>query len=138
MISSFALCRDIFWDELNAQEVQNKNPFRPCLPVSSKKMLQDVPADTTLKKDIKVKEVKPILSPRPSDLDQKILSSHLSKFIVTGLVWNSERPQAIINGVIVNVGDKIKVDKTPDVDIVSIKKEGIDIIFNGVKATLKP
>lgn len=51
---------------------------------------------------------------------------------VSGLVWNSNRPQAIINGQVVGIGDTIQ-----EVDIVGIRKDEIDIEFQGRALTIK-
>jgi hypothetical protein len=45
---------------------------------------------------------------------------------ISGLIWNSDRPQAIINGQVMDVGDMIG-----DAKIIKIKKSGIDYEFNG-------
>ena len=52
---------------------------------------------------------------------------------ISGVVWNSDRPQAIINGQVVDVGDKIS-----EMEIVSISKSQIDVLYLGEKFTLTP
>ena len=51
---------------------------------------------------------------------------------ITGLVWGSKKPQAIINGEIIKVGDTIS-----GVKIVSIKKQSIEIEFYGEVLTIE-
>lgn len=52
---------------------------------------------------------------------------------VTGLIWNTDRPQAIVNSQIVDVGDTIL-----DARIIAITKTGIDVLFNGKKFFIRP
>lgn len=54
-------------------------------------------------------------------------------FTISGIIWNSDRPQAIINQQIVDIGDTIAGAK-----ITNIQKSGIDILFNGETATIHP
>ncbi|MFA5068788.1 MAG: general secretion pathway protein GspB [Candidatus Omnitrophota bacterium] len=46
--------------------------------------------------------------------------------LVEGMIWNTDNPQAIINGKVLNSGDIID-----GVRIVNIEKQGITIDFNG-------
>ncbi len=57
---------------------------------------------------------KKILEPTPPDLDAEI----------TGLIWNSDRPQAIVNGEVLEIGDEINGMK-----IVNIQETGIYVKF---------
>jgi hypothetical protein len=50
----------------------------------------------------------------------------LSKFQVTGIIWGGRMPQAIINGHVLTIGDKLG-----DVEIISIEKKGITISYGG-------
>ena len=43
---------------------------------------------------------------------------------ISGLVWNTDRPQAIVNNQIVEIGDKIN-----EWTIVTIHEEGIEIVY---------
>jgi hypothetical protein len=53
--------------------------------------------------------------------------------IINGIIWNSDRPQAIINGRIVDIGDTIF-----EIQITGIQKTGIEGLFDGRVVTLKP
>lgn len=57
----------------------------------------------------------------------------LPDIIISGIIWNSDRPQAIINGKIVDIGDTVQ-----EIQIIGIQKAGIDGLFNGREVTLKP
>lgn len=52
---------------------------------------------------------------------------------ISGIIWNSDRPQAIINGTIVDIGDTIS-----NIKITGIQKEGVEGLFDGRTVTLKP
>lgn len=56
----------------------------------------------------------------------------LPKLTVTGVIWNSDRPQAIINGHVVNIGDTILKIKITD-----IQKAGIEGEFHGRSISIK-
>ncbi|UCH12120.1 MAG: hypothetical protein JSW18_04705 [Candidatus Omnitrophota bacterium] len=46
------------------------------------------------------------------------------QFNITGLIWNTDRPQAIIDGKVLSVGDEIKGAK-----LLSVNKEGIKVEY---------
>ncbi len=48
----------------------------------------------------------------------------LPALTITGLVWNTDRPQAIVNNTIVDIGDTIG-----EVVIEKIRREGIDVRY---------
>jgi len=56
----------------------------------------------------------------------------LPKLEISGIVWGSDIPQAIINGRVVKIGDVIE-----NAHIVDINKNGIDIFFEGRQFNLK-
>lgn len=51
---------------------------------------------------------------------------------IAGVVWNTDRPQAIVDGKIVGIGDTVS-----GVNIVNIEKTGITISAGGRTATIK-
>ncbi len=51
----------------------------------------------------------------------------LNKFTVTGIIWGVRVPQAIINGRVLTIGDKLE-----GAEIISIEKKGITVSFGGV------
>ncbi len=57
----------------------------------------------------------------------------LPEFDVKGMIWNTDSPQAIINGQILHLGDEIK-----DAKIIEISKEGVKLLFRGRIITAKP
>jgi len=57
----------------------------------------------------------------------------LPKLEISGIVWNTPRPQAIINGQVVDIGDNLN-----EIKIVTIKKTGISILYYGQIMTISP
>ncbi len=56
----------------------------------------------------------------------------LPKLTIEGIIWNSDMPQAIVDGRVVRIGDVIK-----NVEIVNIEKRGITVNFNGEKVLIE-
>jgi len=73
---------------------------------------------------------KPVFTTRPKEDKAPAAPPSLN---ITGLIWNSDRPQAIINEQVVDIGDTVQ-----NVEIVAIHKMGVDISFNGQVITVKP
>jgi len=67
---------------------------------------------------------------KDSNRNQKLATSN-SDLKLSGLIWNSTRPQAIINGQVVEVGDKIL-----ETEIIRIHKLGVDVSINGITTTI--
>ena len=60
-------------------------------------------------------------------------ASNVGNMEVTGIIWNSDRPQAIINGKVVEMGDEVNGLK-----IVKIEKTGVELgQAEGLTKTLK-
>ncbi len=99
-----------------------RNPFVSQLP------LPQEPQEGSQKGALKVQgKEQPV--PAPIILAEKDLPS----LKVTGLVWNSKRPQAIINGQVVSAGETIG-----DVKIVNIRPDGVDVLFQDKIITITP
>lgn len=68
----------------------------------------------------------------------------MPKLTITGLVWNSDRPQAIVNGNIVEVGDRLfgiptdKSETIPELTFSNITKEGLEVSYMDKSVILKP
>ena len=99
------------------------NPRNPFLSVIPKIKPVVLPPPPVVKK-IEVKKEQP--PPPPLDM-AKILQG----FKLSGFIWGSEKPQAIINGEVVNVGDTIEKAK-----VISISKKGVRILYMGENITL--
>jgi hypothetical protein len=111
---------DLNIDPQAIQAYTDKNPFKSKLPEKPKEVKAEYegePSELTPN----VVHLTPVEPPKPPVMS------------ITGIVWNTDKPQAIINGQVVNPGDTIE-----GAQIVSIKKSGIDVIFEDVNFTLKP
>ena len=91
-----------------------KNPFIPQLPVVE---VGSVP------KNVGVPQAIVTVSPVSPSAEGMAPTPTVS---IAGVVWNTDRPQAIVNGHVVNVGDKVEAWT-----IVGISKQGIEISLEG-------
>lgn len=64
---------------------------------------------------------------------KQILSYLQSRLEVQGIVWGSETPQAIINNVVLKVGEVIG-----GAEIIDIRKEGVYVLYEGRQYILRP
>lgn len=111
---SIANAEDAFPDLSKEKNLIFKDPFISHLP---KKEIATT--EGTAKSQVKdTKAAKPIVPP---------------KFQVSGIVWNTDRPQAIVNNKVIAIGDQLE-----NATIVSIDKSGIEISFQGVLFIVKP
>ncbi len=96
-----------------------KNPFEPQIPAKESEIIAPPPP------------VQPETTKTPEVSSESELP--LPALTITGVVWNSKRPQAIINENVVDVGDEIE-----GVKIIGIKKTAIDVMFQGREITIEP
>jgi len=97
-------------DKVIAQELREgriRDPFKTWLPKKAQKSKRE-DADSREK----IEKIK---------LEEEIV---LPDFIIQGLIWNTDFPQAIINDFVVKIGDIIDEAK-----ILDISKEGIKIFY---------
>lgn len=59
---------------------------------------------------------------------KEILDIKPPQLKITGLIWNTDRPQAIVNERVLSAGDEIEGAK-----LLSVTKNGINIEYKGVK-----
>ncbi len=106
-------------------EDRKRDPFQTWLPKAEeilKEIIEKVEQEPTMKEREPKKVVQRI---------EKITVDPIKKIIeppiltVTGLIWNAQKPQAIVNGQIVSIGDTLK-----DITIIDIHQKGIEIIFS--------
>ncbi len=111
---------------LTALEINNtKNPFKPTLPIIEE-IIEILPEPTI----IEIEE-EPVIEEKifiPVKEEIKIQPPELN---ISGLIWNTNRPQAIINDQIVTIGDTISNSK-----ITNIHKDGVEIIYSGKNFTI--
>ncbi|MDD3375591.1 MAG: hypothetical protein PHY73_07730 [Candidatus Omnitrophica bacterium] len=110
---------------------QTKNPFKSSLP-KIEEMVEKIPEPTNINIE------KPERKAQPRAVDLKDAEKKVKpiikapELIVSGLIWNTKLPQAIINQNVVTVGDTIESSK-----IVNIHKDGVDVLFSGITFTIK-
>ena len=113
-----------------------RNPFQQQLPrrkkvikpstEATKKAIQKKKS-TANKKAAAKKQV--FVKPQPV----KVAPIEPPIMVISGLIWNSDRPQAIVNNKVIDVGDTIET-----IQVVAIRKEGIEIEFQGKTITIEP
>ena len=89
------------------------NPFIPQTPVSA----TNVP-DTTVRVETPTATMPALMIPQ---------------FTLSGLVWNTKRPAAILNGKIVAIGDQVS-----SWSVTQITKEGVQVTFEDQNLWVKP
>lgn len=106
-----------------SSQAQARNPFQSFLPQKSKPAAPDGSAEDHTRRSA-------TLMAEPPKVEIKI---EPPKLILSGLIWNSDQPQAIVDGHVVGVSDKVK-----GVKITAITARGVEGDFNGIKVHLKP
>ena len=122
--SEMLSARDPFTPQVPQEEVraQRVEPIRP-VEVNEPVVLPPPPA---------VQEP-PVSMPRQEDIIQPPrIFEPLPGINIAGVVWNTDRPQAIINGQIAGIGDMVS-----GVKIIDIQKTGITVLFQDRTETLE-
>ncbi len=130
-----------FWDELE----NIRDPFES--PIKKPKIEQAIKPIPVFVKPVEPVRPSPPPQPKPSPtpiqpqlpkpvipqvVDQKAAGVLLLSGVkINGIIWNTDMPQAIVNDRVVRVGDDLQGAK-----ILSIKKEGVEVIHNGIKHIL--
>ena len=116
-----------------------RNPFKPQIPAVVIEEKVEVPEEVLIEIEEGVYEV---AEQAAEFVEPEITGT--PRLYISGLIWNSERPQAIINGNIVEVGDrmfKINTDNRetiPEIKFVDISKEGVAVAYEDKIIILKP
>lgn len=87
----------------------DRDPFEPGLPKEEEVREEDLPDPE-------------LVRPDPTPVSLPIALS------VEGLLWGSDKPQAVINGRVYLLGDKLK---EVDAEIIEIDNEGVSIRYKG-------
>ncbi len=106
----------------------DRNPFKSWLPKVEEKIekkLEEAKIESIGVKDHDMPVSKTIEEPA-------VPETQAPEIVINGLVWNTDRPQAIINGEIFGVGDMVENSK-----IVNIHKDGVDVIVSNELFTIK-
>ena len=99
-----------------------KNPFKPQLPLPQ---IRRIEGDTEIPHPVKVGS-----GPRDPEegSSEKVILIESPTLKISGLVWDSEQPQAIVNNAIVSMGDQIE-----GWTVTVINEQGIEISAQGRK-----
>ncbi len=118
-----------------------RDPFTPQVPQDEIRVRRVEPPpvkpleikETVVPPPAPVADLPPVRIPVPEDIrpPQRVLEP-LPDITIAGVVWNTDRPQAIVNGQIVGIGDMVS-----GVKILGIKKMGITVLFQGRTEILK-
>lgn len=124
-------------DEETAKMLRSlRNPFTPRLPdeipqaplpaeekVSEQNTRQDIQTDAT--------ETPPEASQQTPAVEEVVLPK--PDYKISGIVWNTDRPQAIMEGRIVSIGDSIEQWR-----ITGISRGGVEISFKNQRFLIEP
>jgi len=121
----------------------DRNPFVPQIPLEL--LEQETPIeDTTVNPSPKTTETPTSTPQTPNSTPLPTTGPIIEKekpivgnpaLIISGILWNSKRPQAIVNGNIIEIGDKMfsvptdKGETIPQLEFVSISKEGVSVTY---------
>ncbi len=106
---------------------QLRNPFEPQIP--KPEIIEPVEeAVPEPEPEPIIKEQLPLYQP-----EEKIPPPTPDAYVITGLVWNTDRPQAVVNGKIVDIGDRLDYW-----EVVDINKTGIELSYREQNYVVKP
>jgi hypothetical protein len=114
-----------------------RNPFVPKIPVEPK--IETTDTEITVIDDDGEPE---ILERRIEYVEPKITG--VPQLYISGMIWDSERPQAIVNGNIVEIGDRLfqvptnNKETIPELKFVDISKEGLAVAYEDKIVIIKP
>jgi len=125
------------YEQLESRLSSIEDPFQSQLPKKEKEPELELipPSDVPKPSDLPKKEPEPLPKkidlPKPITLDEKLkpLPNNLT---VDGIIWDTDRPQAIINGKIVDIGDTVS-----EIKITNIQKSNINGLFYGKPVTIQ-
>ena len=122
------------FSKLESEMITVENPFKSQLPEIKKPKIDMPDKPPKPSKDTTPKDTtKKPGHPKPIAAPPVVKKTPLPNVTINGIIWNSDRPQAIINGKIVDIGDTIS-----EIQITGIRKTGIDGLFDGRDVTLQP
>lgn len=111
-----------------------KNPFYPQLPIFQESEAGEIaPVPEPIAEAPAVRTEEEVVRTLEAPVSETVLSP-ANRFVVSGLIWNSDRPQAIVNGRIVGIGDIL-----PDNwEITHISREGVKVSAHGHAFLIEP
>jgi hypothetical protein len=108
--------------EIAKKLIDLRNPFQPALPIPEQESQSETTSTTPVAEAQKTGSETPIVEPPLAN-----------QYALTGLVWNTDRPQAILNGKIVSVGDQIE-----QWTITAINKKGVALTAQNQTFWIEP
>jgi len=118
-----------------------RNPFTPQLPPPVKEIVEPVD-ETPISDGSSQIQVTGVQTSPPEDTMPEILG--MPTLTITGLIWNSDRPQAIVNGNIITVGERLfgiptdKAETIPELEFTGISKDGLEVSYMDKTVIIKP
>lgn len=109
-------------ENINAEK-PIRNPFMPIFPELRQGESTKIPTPNTSLPDI----------PLPKGKDNSTPKKARPNLKIQGLVWNTKKPQAIINDQVFNIGDTID-----SWTITSIEKSGISVSSENITFVIEP
>ncbi|MBI5149676.1 MAG: hypothetical protein HZA28_02755 [Candidatus Omnitrophica bacterium] len=103
------------------EDLPVRNPFEPQIPREADVVQQPKPVPPVDVKPREIPQPSPVVVP-PVELPRPIVQPQMPALNIGGIVWNTQHPQAIVNGQIVGVGDLVA-----GVRIVDIQKTGVTV-----------
>ncbi len=128
--SAFLILPAKTFADLSSDLIGLRNPFKSWLP-KVEEIIEKLPEPTKIEV---VEPTRPV-TPKPEPVSQeKVVAPVLTppKLTVNGLIWGTDKPQAIINDRVVSIGDTIENSR-----IVDINQNGVDIIFSNNLFTIQ-
>jgi hypothetical protein len=125
-------------EAIGAAVLGERNPFAPQIPSKPQPAVsvpekQVVPPKQENVRQVPIQPLRPPVKPG-SPIEEKKPEAKPLDLKITGLIWNTNRPQAIINDHVVDVGDKVGEEAI----IVAINKTGVEVSYNGQTSTIMP
>jgi len=104
-----------------------RNPFEPQIP---KPVIEEPVIDDTPRPEPEPFDDEPLPY---VETKEEIPLPKEDDYIITGIVWNTDRPQAVVNGKIIDIGDHLDYW-----EVVQIDKFGIEISYREQSFVIKP
>jgi len=136
ILPQVACADDLTFKKIESGEITIANPFKPHLP---EKMVEEESSQPIISPPLTPAHLtKPTAKETPIPIRPEpprpiVRETPMPQIMISGIVWDTDRPQAIINGEVVTVGDTLM-----EVKILDIKKTGLKVLFNDKIAEIKP
>ena len=121
----------IFWGENHLTEAKLRNPFEPQIPIREEPQPEEKSNVRDLINKPRKKPQPEITKPQPKVEEKpKIVFPAVT---ISGVIWDTDKPQAIINDTVIREGETFE-----EIEVLSIKKDGITMNYKGLTKTIEP